>query len=211
MTAEILIQIVLFGLALSMDAFAVSVTDGLTYSDMNKKRAVFIAAVFGIMQGLMPLIGYWLVEAVNVLVGDVGGAKAGATMSLVVTWVAFGLLVFIGGKMLLEGILSLRKKEEEKQMKVFSVKEVLLFGVATSIDALAVGVSLHAGLSTNVTIWLHVSIVVVITFAICLIGLFLGKQIVKLLRGKYEISEVIGGIILLLLAVWVVVSHYTGL
>ena len=211
MTAEILIQIVLFGLALSMDAFAVSVTDGLTYSDMNKKRAFFIAIVFGVMQGLMPLIGYWLVEAVTVMVGDMGGAKAGATMALVVTWVAFGLLVYIGGKMLIEGILSLRKKEEEKETKVFSVKEVLLFGVATSIDALGAGVALHSGLSGNVTIFLHVSIITVITFVLSLLGVLLGDKVAKLFRGKYEITTIIGGIILLGLAVWIVLSHYLGI
>ena len=86
-----------------------------------------------------------------------------------------------------------------------------LMGVATVIDAMAVGVSLHAGLSNNATIWLHVSIICVITFAISLAGLFLGKQILKLLKGKTEITVIIGGCILILLAVWVIVSHYAGL
>ena len=84
-------------------------------------------------------------------------------------------------------------------------------GVATAIDAMAVGVSLHAGLSNNFTIWLHVSIICVITFGLSLIGLFLGKQILKLLKGKTEISVIIGGSILVLLAVWVVLSHYLGI
>ena len=70
---------------------------------------------------------------------------------------------------------------------------------------------MHAGLSTNVTAWLHVSMILVLTFSISLVGLFLGKQIMKILKGKYEISGIIGGIILILLAVWVIVSHYTGL
>ena len=76
---------------------------------------------------------------------------------------------------------------------------------------MAVGVTLHAGLSTNSTIWLHVAIITVITFGICLIGLFLGKQISKLFKGKYEVTVIIGGVIFILLAIWVVVSHYTGL
>ena len=79
------------------------------------------------------------------------------------------------------------------------------------MDALAAGVALHADLSTIYTIWLHVSIILVLTFGICLIGLFLGKQIMKLLKGKYEISGIIGGTILILLTVWVVLSHYIGL
>ena len=79
------------------------------------------------------------------------------------------------------------------------------------MDALAAGVALNAGLSNVYTVWLHVSIILVITFVISLIGLFLGKQIMRLLKGKYEIAGIIGGIILILLAVWVVVSHYCEL
>ena len=211
MTFEILIQIILLGIGLSADAFSVALTDGLTYSDINKKKSFFIAGTFGFMQALMPLIGFWLVELVEVIAGDIAGDSAGQIMAKIVCWVAFGLLLFIGGKMLIESILELKKPKEEKQPKLFSVKEVLLFGVATAIDALAAGVNMHTGLSTTTTIWLHVSIVLVCTFSISLVGLFLGKQVMKLLKGRYEISGIIGGIILILLAVWVIVSHYTGL
>ena len=211
MTLEIIAKIILFGIALAMDAFAVSITDGLIYSDINKKKSFFIAATFGIMQALMPVIGFFAVEIVSLIVGNSGSAKAVEIFSIAITWVSFGLLIFIGGKMLIEGIIEIRKPAEEKKAKLFSVKEVLIMGVATAIDAMAVGVSLHAGMSTNVTIWLHVSIICVITFGISLIGLFLGKQILKLLRGKTEISVIIGGCILVLLAVWVVLSHYLGI
>ena len=210
MTLEIIIEIVLLGIALSMDAFAVSITDGLIYQDINKKKSLFIALVFGLMQGLMPLIGYWLVEIAELIVKGAGN-DAGDIMSVVVIWVAFALLLVIGGKMIIEAILEMRKPQEEKKPKSFSIKEVLLFGVATSIDAMATGVTLHAGLSNNSTVWLHVSIITIITFGICLIGLFLGKSIVKLLKGKTEITSVIGGVILILLAVWIVVSHYLGI
>ena len=211
MTLEIIAKIILFGIALAMDAFAVSITDGLIYSDINKKKSFFIAATFGIMQALMPVIGFFAVEIVSLIVGNSGSAQAVEIFSIVITWVSFVLLIFIGGKMLIEGIIEIRKPAEEKKAKLFSVKEVLIMGVATAIDAMAVGVSLHAGMSTNVTIWLHVSIICVITFGISLIGLFLGKQILKLLRGKTEISVIIGGCILILLAVWVVLSHYLGI
>lgn len=211
MTWVILLQIILLGIALSMDAFAVSITDGLMYTDINKKKSFFIAGVFGVMQGIMPLIGYWLVELVEVIVGEAAGASAGATMAKVVTWVAFGLLLFIGGKMIIEGIIELRKPPEEKEEKKFSFKEVLIFGVATSIDALGTGVALHSGLSDNATIFLHASIIILITFGICLIGLFLGNRITKLLKGKNEITVIIGGVILILLAVWIIVSHYAGI
>ena len=210
MTLEIIVQILLLGIALSMDAFAVSVTDGLIYQDINKKKALFIALVFGVMQGLMPLIGYWLVELVEVLVSG-AGADAGKIMATVVTWTAFALLLFLGGKMIFEAIKDLRKPEEEKESKLFSVKEVLIFGVATSIDALATGVALHSGLSNNATVFLHASIIICITFVISLVGVLLGKQIVKLFKGKTEITSIIGGCILILLAVWIVLSHYFGL
>ena len=211
MTFEILLQIFLFGIALSMDAFAVSVTDGLIYTDINKKRSLFIATVFGVFQGVMPLLGFWMVELVNVVVGETAGAKAGAILSVVVCWISFALLLFIGGKMLIEALLQLKKAPEEKAPKKFSVGEVMYMGVATAIDALAVGVSLHAGISTTQTIWLHVVIIMVCTFCISLSGLFLGKFFDKLLKGKYEISSVIGGAILILLAVWIVLSHYLGI
>ena len=211
MDFETIAKIVLFGIALAMDAFAVSVTDGLIYIDINKKRIFFIASTFAIMQALMPLIGYFAVEIVSLIVGSSGSDAAIHGFSVAITWISFALLLFIGGKMLIEGIVEIRKPAELKEQKKFSIKEVLIMGVATAIDAMAVGVSLHSDLSNNVTIWLHVVIIGAITFGISLIGLFLGKQILKLLKGKTEISVIIGGCILILLAVWVVVSHYTGL
>ena len=211
MTWEILLQIFFLGIGLSMDAFSVALTDGLTYSDIDKKKSFFIAGVFGFMQALMPLIGFWLVELVERIAGDVAGEEAGIVAAKVVVWLAFGLLLFIGGKMLIESIIEMRKPKEEKEPKKFSYKEVIFYGFATAVDALAAGVTMHAGLSTNVTVWLHVSIILMLTFSISLVGLFLGKQIMKILKGRYEISGIIGGIILILLAVWVIVSHYTGL
>ena len=210
MTLEIIIQIVLFGVALAMDAFAVSVTDGLVYRDINKKKALFIAADFGIMQAVMPLIGFFIIELIGFFVGEEGSAQAQTIMSAVVAWTSFGLLVFIGGKMLSEGIRGL-KREEEEEPKNFSYKEVLVMGVATAIDAMAVGVSLHADISTVTTIWLHAAIIMTITFILSLVGTMLGGAVVKLFRGKLEVTSVIGGVILILLAVWVILSHYLGI
>ena len=211
MTFEIIIQIILLGVGLSMDAFSVALVDGLTMKDITKKRYFFIASVFGVMQAVMPLIGFWLVELVEIIAGDIAGAQAGHIVSTVVCWLAFGLLLLVGGKMLIESIIELRKPIEEKKEKFFSYKDVLIYGVLTAIDALAAGITMHTGLSTTTTVWLHVSIILVLTFAISLVGLFLGKQIMKLLKGRYEISGIIGGIILILLAVWVILSHYVGI
>lgn len=208
MSVEIILLVIYLGIALAMDAFAVSITDGLVYQDINKKKALFIATTFGVMQALMPLIGYWLVEGIEVAVGN---DKYANVMALIVTWLAFALLIFIGLKMLLEGIKELKKPLEEKKAKLFSYKEVLIMGVATAIDALASGVALHSNMSNNVTIWLHVSIILVITFVLSFIGVILGKQIVKLFKGKYEVTQIVGGCILLTLAIWVVLSHYLGI
>ena len=211
MTAEIIIKVILLGIALSMDAFAVSITDGLIYTDLNKKKMLSIAGTFGFLQALMPLIGYWIVELVVYFIDEAASVEVVNSLSLVVAWIAFGLLLIIGGKMLYEGIKSLKQDDDEKQEKKYSFKEVFIMGIATSIDALATGFALHADISDNETVFLHVSIVLVITFAICMVGIILAKQIHKLLKGRHEIANILGGVILILLAVWIVVSHYTGL
>ena len=211
MTFEILLQIVLLGIGLSMDAFSVALVDGLTMRGINKKRSFFIAGSFGFMQGFMPLVGFWIVELVESIAGNLAGEKAGHITKLVVVWLAFILLLIVGGKMLIESIIELRKPQEEKEEKEFSYKNVILYSVLTAIDALAAGVTMHTGLSDVRTVWLHVVIIMVITFGISLVGLFLGKKIIKFLKGRYEISGIIGGCILILLAAWVILSHYLPL
>ena len=154
------------------------------------------------MQALMPLIGFFIVEIVEVIAGEVAGENAGIIASKIVVWLAFVLLLYIGGKMLIESIINMRKDDEEKVMKKFSVKEVIFYGFATAIDALAAGVWLHVDLSTTSTIWLHASIILILTFSISLVGLLLGNKIMKLLKNRYEISGIIGGIILILLGIY---------
>lgn len=216
MSFQIILQVILLGIALAMDAFAVSVVDGLVYQDINKGKSFFIAGLFGFMQGLMPLIGFYLIEIIEVVVGNAAGAKASNILALVVTWLSFALLLIIGAKMIADGIKGLNK-EKETQIKKFSYKEVIIFSIVTAIDALATGIVLHnrdasgVALSNNTTIWLHIAIIMVITFAISLMGVFLGKGIEKLFKGKISITNIIGGCILLLLAVWVVLEHYVNL
>lgn len=214
MNLESLWQIVLFGIALSADAFSVAIALSLNVSDLNKRRMVFIAATFGFCQGLFPLAGYWLVELVSFLAGSAAGERAGSILSTIVAYLSFALLLFVGGKMLFEAISELKKKEEDREEKLFSIKEVLSLGAITAIDALATGVAFHnvdaAGVSTsnNVTIWLHVAIIAVITFGISLLGVLFGSFFERLLRGKVSVSGIIGGSILILLGIYVLVSHY---
>lgn len=208
MSIDIIIQVILFGIALSMDAFAVSVTEGLTFVDIDAKKSLFIATVYGVFQALFPLAGFFIVEIISRIVGASAGEKAGYIMATIVTWISFALLMYIGIKMLVEGIIDSKKPAEEKKPSKFTVKEVLIMGVATAIDALATGVAFHSGLSTTATIWLHAAIIMLCTFIISLLGIILSHQIHKLLKGKYEITSIIGGIILILLGVWVVLEHY---
>ena len=212
MSFEIIIQIVLLGIGLSMDAFSVALVDGLTMKGITKGRSFFIAGSLGFMQGFMPLVGFWIVELVERIAGSIAGEQAGTITGNIVVWVAFVLLLIVGGKMLIESIIELKKPQEEKEEKQFSYKNVLLYSVLTAIDALAAGVTMHApDLSTTTTVWLHVVIIMAITFGLSLVGLFLGTKIIKLLKGRYEISGIIGGCILILLAVWVLVSHLCNL
>lgn len=217
MTLEIIIQVILFGIALSMDAFAVCITEGLTFIDIDKKKILFIATVYGVFQALFPLAGYWVVEGISVIVGSTAGVKAGEIMSTIVSWVSFALLIYIGLKMLIEAIQEMKKPVEEKEPSKFTVKEILIMGVATAIDALATGVAFHntdasgVAMSTNATIWLHAAIIMFCTFVISLVGLFAGRFFEKLLKGKYEVTGILGGVILMLLGVWVILSHYFGI
>ncbi len=217
MTFEILLQIVLFGIALSMDAFAVAVTDGLIYKDLDRKKRLIVAGDFGVMQAIMPLAGFWAVQGITSLVGETAGERAGNVISNVVCFVAFALLLYIGIDMLVGAIIEMKKPAEEKQQKLFSLKEVLVMGVATSIDALATGVAFHnknaqgVAVSTTSTIWLHAFIILCCTFVISLIGVRFGRWFEKLFDGKYEVSGVIGGIILICLGVWTLVSHFIGI
>ena len=180
-----------------MDAFCVSICDGLVYQNLNRRKSFFIAADFGLMQGLMPLIGFFIADLFYEYIKDL------------IPWIAFVLLLFIGGKMIFDGIKSI-KSEDKKEIKNFTYGAVLIAGVATSIDALATGVSMLA-LSTSTTIFFHCSIICVITFIFCIVGIFLGKGINKLLKGKYEIANIIGGVVLVLLGSWILISHYLGL
>ncbi len=208
MDFRIIIKVILIGIALSMDAFAVSVSDGLIYTNLNKRKAATIAGTFALMQALMPLIGYWIIELVIFLIGEQRGANIANIISLTLTWTAFGLLLLIGGKMIIESIISIRKEEKEESVKLFSYKEVFIMGIVTSIDAFATGFALHAGISNNLTVWLHVSLILLITLVICLIGIVLARQIHKLLKGRHEIANLIGGAILVALAIWIVLSFY---
>lgn len=184
-----LLSVVLSGVSLAMDAFAVSICDGMVYRNLNKRKGVVIPLTFGLFQAIMPIIGFYVGFAFLKYIDSFDH------------WIAFGLLLIIGGKMIYDGIKELLSKEEELKEKKFSVAEVLVQGVATSIDALAVGFTLNSMLEgvSNLQLWawISVGIIGVITFAISLTGLVIGVKVGKLFKKKACIAEIIGGVVLI--------------
>jgi len=188
------ISLIAIAIGLAMDAFAASIVDGLRYAKTTKRHGIFVALTFGIFQGLMPLIGFLLGSLFINYIKDYDH------------WVAFGLLLLIGGLMIFEGIKGIVKPESVKE-KEFSWKEILFQGLATSIDALAVGITLS---TLGIFIVWDTLVITGITFVICLLGFFLGKQISKILKGKYSIANIIGGVILISIGVSIVIEHMTA-
>lgn len=190
MNFGILLSVILTGVSLAMDAFAVSICDGMVYRKLNKTKGVLIPLTFGIFQAVMPIIGFYVGLAFSKI--DV--------FDKFDHWIAFALLFIIGAKMVYDGIKELRLKEEELKIKEFSFPEVLVQGVATSIDALFVGFSLNSILEgvNNVQLWAWISVCIigVITFAISLSGLIIGVKVGKLFKKKACIAEIIGGAVL---------------
>ena len=152
------IEIVLMGVGLAMDAFAVAVCKGLAMRKVNMRQCFLIALFFGGFQGLMPLLG-WLL-----------GRQFADSISALDHWVAFVLLGYIGGKMIYDAIKERDETVEIEQMDPpLEMKELVMLSIATSIDALAVGVTLSF-METN--IWLDIAIIGVLTFFIAGAGVF---------------------------------------
>ena len=196
----IIASVILSGISLAMDAFAVSICDGMVYRNLTKGKAVVMPITFGIFQAVMPIIGFYIGMAFNQI----------DAFDAVDHWIAFALLFIIGGKMIFDGIKELRAKEEELKIKQFSLPEVLVQGVATSIDALFVGFSLNTMLEgvSNVQAWawLSVGIIGVITFIISLIGVIIGVKVGQLFRKKASIAEIIGGVVLIGIALKILIE-----
>ncbi len=181
-----ILSIVATAVGLSMDAFAVSITNGLIIKALDFKNAARIALFFGLFQAIMPVIGW----------------AAGYTFRDMIKaydhWIALGLLAFIGVKMIVESR-SLDRKKESKDCR--HLPTLLLLSVATSIDALAVGFS-FAFLEMNIIV--PVLIIGGITFSLCLAGVYIGNRFGHFFEGKLEL---IGGIILVGIGVRIAIEH----
>ncbi len=178
-------EIMLIGVSLAMDAFAVSICKGLSMKKMNWKSAVIIALYFGVFQAFMPVLGYLL------------GTTFSGFVENIDHWIAFILLSIIGGNMIKESF----DNEEEKRNDNIDVKTMVILAIATSIDALAVGVT-FAFFKTNVV--LSVLIIGLITFALSITGVKIGNKFGDKFRNKAELS---GGVILIIIGLKILLGH----
>ena len=199
---ELFLQVVLIGVSLAMDAFAVSLCDGMCYSDIDKKKGGTIALTFGAFQMAMPLVGFFVAFGLS----QVFDAQY---IDLFDHWVAFALLMFIGGKMIVESALEMRRPPEQLQPKKFAMAEVLVQGVATSIDALAVGVSFIAMYEegmTEVTVWGYTAVIGVVTAAIVVVGVLIGSRVGKLFGRRTAVAQIVGGLILVAIGLKILIE-----
>lgn len=180
------IELSILAVGLSMDAFAVSVCKGLSVEKVKVKHYFIVGSWFGGFQALMPAIGYLI------------GSAFERYITAVDHWIAFGLLVFLGVKMIIEAF----EKGEEEANASFGFKAMLVLALATSIDALAVGVTF--ALLPNVNIVFAVLFIGVITFVLSAAGLKIGNVFGVRFKNK---AEIVGGVILVLMGVKILLSH----
>lgn len=172
----------------AMDALAVAIVQGVHTRTLRFRHAVLIAGTFGLAQAIMPLIG-WLI-----------GASLSDLISKVDHWIVFVLLAFLGGKMIWEAISNEQDKEAE-QHPTINVKQLILLAIATSIDALALGIT-FALLQTN--IWMAAGVIGVVTFVLALGGVYVGHKFGERFRRP---AEIIGGIVLILIGTMILIEH----
>lgn len=184
------INSILLGVGLAMDAFSVSMANGLNEPNMKRTRMSEIAGVFAGFQAAMPMIGWVCVHTI---------AQKFALFEKLIPWIALILLAFIGGNMLKEGISG--DEEEESGAVVLTFSALIVQGIATSIDALSVGFTI-ADYGVLMAIVCAV-IIAVVTFAICMVGLKIGKKVGTKLSGK---ANILGGVILILIGIEIFVK-----
>ena len=198
---QLIINAVLLGVGLAMDAFSVSIANGIIEPGMRKGRMLKIAGVYAVFQMLMPMLGWLLVTTLEEIF---------KSFSVLIPWIALILLLFIGGKMVIEGILE-RKKGDSKESKEAAPAKLtfgalILQGIATSIDALSVGFTISE--YSVLRAFASSFIIGVVTLVICLIGLIFGKKIGNKFSG---IATIIGGVILILIGIEVFVRGIFGI
>ena len=179
---------ILLGVGLAMDAFSVSMANGLNEPAMKKNRMSVIAGVFAFFQFLMPMVGWICVHTI---------VQYFQMFEKFIPWIALFLLLYIGGSMLIEGI----KGGEEEELKGVGFKALMIQGVATSIDALSVGFTIAD--YNFLMAFVCAVIIAVVTFFICMGGLQIGKTVGTKLSNK---AAILGGVILIFIGIEIFVT-----
>ncbi len=193
-TFVFLMNSVLLGVGLAMDAFSVSLANGLNDYKMSKARMSIIAGVFAIFQAAMPMIGWTCVHTI---------VQYFSSFEKLIPWIALVLLLYIGGKMLIEGIRG--GDEVDECVKNLSFGTLMIQGIATSIDALSVGFTIA---DYNFLMALICALTIaVVTFAICIFGLIIGKKVGTKIAGK---ANILGGVILIVIGIEIFVKGLFG-
>lgn len=184
-----IISLVLTALALAADAMSVSISNGIAVKKLQLPKVLLMALLFGGFQALMPTLG-WLL-----------GTSVSKYISAFDHWIAFLLLAFIGFKMIVE---SFKNDEETVKKDPFSITNLLIMAVATSIDALAVGISFASLAIPGSELWLGIVLIGVITFTLSCLGAFLGKFLGNMFKKR---AGLIAGIILCLIGLKILLEH----
>ena len=174
-----IIELILISIGLAMDAFAVSICKGIKMTSKKTWHIIVIALFFGGFQMLMPIIGWFL------------GSRFESYITSFDHWIAFILLLIIGGKMIFESFK--KDSDDEELVTKFDVKEIFVLAIATSIDALAVGIIMLAS-----------SLIGSITFILAIVGVLIGSVVGGKFKNK---AELLGGIILILIGVKILLEH----
>ena len=183
---KIIVNGCMLGFGLAMDAFSVSLANGLNEPKMNKRKMLGVAGTFAVFQGLMPIIGWFLVTRLTSVFNAIQGF---------IPWAALALLVFIGGKMLYEGLKPCECEEDDEDCSCerrLTLSALLLQGIATSIDALSVGLTVSE-LNFGEAL-LESSLIAVLTLGICFAGIEIGKRFGTRLKDK---AAILGGSVLI--------------
>lgn len=181
-----ILEICFIGLSLSMDAFAVSISKGLSFKNHYFGKAIIVGLYFGIFQALMPLIGYYF------------GTTFSNAVHKIDYWIAFIALTLLGFNMIKD---SINSEEEEMEDKI-DVKTMITLSIATSIDALVVGVTFAF---LEVSKFVAISIIGITTFLLCVIGVIIGNKLGGLFKNK---ASILGGVILILIGIKILLNNF---
>lgn len=203
---QLILNSFLLGIGLAMDAFSVSIANGIVESEMKKIRMLLMAGIYAAFQFIMPMLGWILVTTLEEMF---------TKFSILIPWIALILLLFIGGKMLAEGIVEGIKDKKQRNKdgkdKVMEARKLtwgalMVQGIATSIDALSVGFTIAD--YSLLRAFAASLIIGAVTLVICLLGLIFGKKI----GGKFvSTATIIGGIILILIGIEIFIKGIFGL